>query len=74
MSEELDIVGEIRRHLDREPFEPFVIVMASGDRYELEPDGVAAVMRSVMMIAPPRGGGHKLLRLSQFSSVEFSGA
>lgn len=72
MSEEIDIVGEIERHLRREPFDPFVIVMASGDRYTIDGTRWFAVGRSVLLVVEPRDG-HKLLRLSQISSVEFSG-
>ena len=73
MSEEIDIVGDIKRHLEREPFEPFVVVMASGDRYVIEAPDRTMVGRSVML-AVASSGGHMLLRLSQISSVEFSGA
>jgi hypothetical protein len=74
MSEDIDIVGEIRRHLQRDPFEPFVVVMASGDRYAIEEAEGAPVGRSTLVIFTRREAGHKVLRLSQVSSVEFSGA
>jgi len=73
MSEEIDIIGEINQHLEREPFEPFIVVMASGDRYAIEDPNGATVGRRTIAIVPPRSEGHKLLRISPISSVEFSG-
>jgi len=73
MSEAMDIVGEIERHLRRDPFEPFVVVMSSGDRYAVEIPDRTVVGRSVIVVVP-LGDGHNLRRLSQISSVEFTGS
>ena len=61
-----DVIIHLRR---REPFVPFWIVMASGDRYLIEePDALAIATGQVHYY--PRSGMGIHLRLNQISSVE----
>ena len=69
MAEEIDIVGEIEKALDRQPFQPFAIVATSGDRYEVTGRHQVAVGRSViMLLAPDQTSVY--LRSSQLVAVE----
>ncbi len=69
MSEEINLKDEIVRLLDREPFVPFVVVMASGDRYEVTDPHAVALGQNVLIIVPPRST-HVFMRWNQVSSVE----
>jgi hypothetical protein len=62
----LDTVRHLKR---REPFEPFRIVMTSGDRYLIEdPDALA--IASSQLHYYPRGGMGIHMRLNQIAAVE----
>ena len=66
--EEISLRDEIERLAASEPFQPFVIIMVSGQRYEITArDGVMAAS-SVVVITPHAGGIH-LLRQTQISEV-----
>ena len=69
-NEQIDAGNEIVRMLDKEPFAPFTIVMASGDRYEAADPHAAAVGQAAIIVVPPHGPGHSVLRLNQISSLE----
>ena len=61
-----DMIIHLRR---REPFIPFQIVMASGDRYVIdEPDALAIAASQVHYY--PRSGLGIHMRLNQVTSVE----
>jgi len=62
----LDTIRSLKR---REPFNPFRIVMASGDRYLIEnPDALA--IAATQLHYYPRGGMGVHMRLSQIVTVE----
>ena len=69
MPEDIGIIEEIERLLDAEPFMPFKIVMASGDRYEVTGPRQLAIGKSVVGLFPPTQA-HILLRQNQISSLE----
>ena len=70
MAEQIDIRTEIVKLLEQEPFVPFTIVMASGDKYHVADAHAAAIGQVAVIVVPPRGAGHNVLRLSQISSLE----
>ncbi len=61
------------RHLKRqEPFVPFLIVMTSGDRYEVEdPDALAIGVSQVHYY--PRSGMGIHMRVNQIAAVQEAG-
>jgi hypothetical protein len=69
MSEEINLKDEIVRLLDREPFVPFVVVLTSGDCYEVTDPHSLALGQNVLIIVPPRSA-HVFMRWNQVSSVE----
>ena len=64
-----DMIIHLRR---REPFLPFRIVMASGDRYVIDEPDPLAVANSQLHYYPRSGMGIHL-RLNQISAVEEPG-
>ena len=71
MAEEIDIVSEIEKALDRQPFQPFALVATSGDRYEVTGRHQVAVGRAVVIILPPDSTSI-YLRTSQLVAVEIA--
>ena len=71
MAEEIDIVSEIEKALDRQPFQPFTLVASSGDRYEVTGRHQVAVGRAVVIILPPDSTSI-YLRTSQLVAVEIA--
>jgi len=71
MAEEIDIVSEIGKALDRRPFVPLVIVATSGDRYEVTGLHQVALGRQVVIILPPDQTS-VYLRTNQLVSVELA--
>ncbi len=69
MPEDIGIIEEIERLLDAEPFAPFVLVMVSGDRYEVTGPRQLAIGKSVLGLFPPTQA-HHILRLTQISSID----
>jgi len=69
MAEEINLRDEIITLLDREPFMPFRIVMASGDKYEVTDPHRLALGQNLMILLPPRST-HVMMRLNQVSAVE----
>jgi hypothetical protein len=69
--EDISLVNEIERALDRQPFLPFVIVAASGDRYEVTGRHQVAVARQVIIILPPNATS-VYLRTNQLVAVELA--
>ena len=70
MSEQIDIKTEILKFIDADPFVPFVIVMASGDRYLIEDPDALAIAKSQLHYYPPRSSNAVHMRINQISSVE----
>ena len=52
-SEDISITDEIEKALDGRPFQPFSIIVASGDRYEVTGRHQVAVAKQVVIILPP---------------------
>ncbi len=50
----MNIVDIIRERLNREPFEPFVIVSSSGRAYEVRDPRLVVLMKTRVFIAEPR--------------------
>ena len=69
MAEEINIRTELINYLDARPFAPNVIVMASGDRFEVSGNHAAAVGQNVVTVHPPDGRSHSVLRLNQITSL-----
>jgi hypothetical protein len=56
MSESINFEDEIVRLLEQEPFHPFIIVVASGDRYEVTDPHAVAIGQSTLIVMHPRSG------------------
>jgi len=72
MSERITVGNEIRQLLDSDPFGPFIIVMSSGDRYQVRDAREVIFGQDAITLVPLRSGGHSTLRLNQISSLEVS--
>jgi hypothetical protein len=70
-SENISITEEIEKALDRRPFQPFVIVMSSGERHEVTGRHQAAVGQAVIVIVPPDQSSI-YLRTNQIVSLELA--
>ncbi len=70
MSEQINIRTEILLMLNKHPFAPFTILMSSGDRYEVADPHAAAVGETAVIVVPPRGAGHSVLRLNRVCSMD----
>ena len=68
-SEEISIVGELHRVLEIRPFRPFVIVMNSGERYEVSGMHQVAIGKNVIVLLRPNENSI-YLRINQISSLE----
>ena len=71
---ELSIVDSIRELRDREPFEPFRIVVASGDKYLIENGGNLVEMRTQFFYVNPRTDRFVFIRMNQIVAVDANGA
>jgi hypothetical protein len=60
----------LRDLLAREPFQPFRIVLTSGDRYTVTDPALVVLMESQVFLAEPRSDRFHLLRLNQVAAVE----
>ena len=63
----VDTIVELKQ---REPFEPFSIVMASGDRYVIERGENLVKLESQLFYGYPRSDRFVFMRISQIGSVE----
>ncbi len=61
---------EIRELLDREPFEPFRLVLSSGVTYDILNPGLVVAMKSYLFIAFPDGERWVFCPYLHISSVE----
>ena len=68
--EEINIVGTILEWKRIEPFEPFRIVLCSGDKYLIESGENLVEMRSQFFYVSPRTKKHCFLRKSQIAALE----
>ena len=67
---ELTVVDSIRDLKNREPFEPFRIVMASGDKYAIETGDNLVEMATQFFYASPGGDWFVFMRISQIVGIE----
>lgn len=56
--------------LHREPFQPFRIVLTSGDRYDIVNPDLVAVGRTQITVYAPRSDRFSVLRLNQLAALE----
>lgn len=68
-SETIDFYDELRRLRTADPFQPFVIVMTSGQRYEVIDPLAVATGPSMFAVFPPKSGLY-FFPLHQISSIE----
>ena len=71
MAEDISITEEIEKALDRRPFQPFSIVVTSGDRYEVTGRHQVAVGKQVVIVLPPDSTSI-YLRTNQVVAVELA--
>jgi hypothetical protein len=70
--EEISLLDELRRLADADPFAPFTIVMASGERYDVDPTDTLAFARNVIYLFAHRKG-LSLLRPNQITEAVVPG-
>jgi hypothetical protein len=68
--EDVTTLDTIRDLKNREPFERFRIVMASGDRYLVDDPDALAIGSSQLFLYPRQRSGGVHLRLNQIVAVE----
>lgn len=75
MAEELNFEEELSRLRNANPFVPFTVVMASGDRYEVNDPNIIAFGNDMLFIFRSKAkGGSAYCRIYNVSSVEISEA
>ncbi len=67
------MLDELKELLRRQPFEPFRIVINSGDRYEVQNPQNVALGQAKLGIFPPGTDLWIVLRLNQIISLESAG-
>jgi predicted NodU family carbamoyl transferase len=68
MSEELSFENEINEQLKRDPFKPFALTAASGERYEISEHVQVAIGKSTITLFYARSG-FTLLRKNQLVAL-----
>ena len=66
----LNLLDDIEDLRTQSPFVPFVIVIASGDRYRIEAPENLVKMRSEFFYAFPGSDRFVLIRMNQIAAVE----
>jgi hypothetical protein len=69
MAEEISIIDELKRLIDRTPFQPYVITLSSGERFDITERHQVAVGTSVVIVLPPNQASI-YLRSNQITSVQ----
>jgi hypothetical protein len=69
MAEEISFIGEIHKLLDRDPFQPFTIVLNSGDRHEVTDPHQLALGETVAILIPKKSTSVHM-RSNQIVGVE----
>jgi hypothetical protein len=69
MAEQISFIDEMHRLLDREPFQPFTIVLNSGNRYEVSDPHQLALGESVAILIPKKSTSI-YMRSNQIVAVE----
>ncbi|MBN1345673.1 MAG: hypothetical protein JXQ73_23475 [Phycisphaerae bacterium] len=64
------MLDTIRKLLDRRPFEPFRIVVTSGDRYEVPDPHLIAILESQVFYAHPKSDRFSFIRVNQIVSAD----
>ncbi len=64
------MLDTIRQLLDREPFQPFRIVLTSGDRYEVPDPHLVAILESQVFYAHPESDRFSFVRVNQIAAVD----
>jgi len=64
------MIESIIELLDREPFVPFQIVLASGESYPITDPHLVALGKSQLNVYAPKSDRWSILRLSQIASVD----
>ena len=73
MAEELNFEDELRRLRYADPFVPFTVEMASGDRYEVnDPDTFAFGNDLIFIFRARSKGGSAYCRIYNVSSIEIT--
>jgi hypothetical protein len=60
----------IREVLNRDPFQPFRIILTSGDRFNVTDPSLAVMMESQVFLAEPRSDHFHILRPNQIAAIE----
>lgn len=68
MAEELDFESEFRALLGSEPFVPFTIVVASGDRYRVDDPAMISLGVDVVTVTGP--SSYTIIRFFNIVSLE----
>lgn len=66
------IRDEIRDLLRQQPFEPFLIRVTSGERYEIRHSELAALLKSAIFIAFPNSDRRVIVPFLHIAAVETS--
>jgi hypothetical protein len=69
MTERISLRDELDKLVDSDPFVPFEITMTGGDRYKIRNPRLMAFGHDIIVVIPPRRGGHSVLRFNQVSSI-----
>jgi hypothetical protein len=67
-----NVVDAILDLKDRDPFVPFKVVLASGDKYLIERGANLVEMRTEFFYASPKKDGFVFIRKTQIAAVEGS--
>jgi hypothetical protein len=68
--ERLGVLEQIRELKAQDPFQPFTIVVSSGDRYSIEDGANLVEMKSELFYAFPGRDKFVLIRINQITAVE----
>jgi hypothetical protein len=71
--EDVTTRGTIREFKRREPFQPFRVVMTSGDRYVIEDPDALAIGGDILHYYPPHSSKAVHMRVNQIAAVEENG-
>lgn len=64
------MIESIRELLERDPFQPFHIVLTSGDRFEVVDPHLLAIGESLLFYYYPRSDRFAFIRLNQVAAVD----
>ncbi len=64
------MLDSIRELLERQPFQPFRIVLTSGHKHQVKHPDLLVVMQTQLFLAEPKSDRFHLLRSNQIAAVE----